>query len=74
MEPSLVNEMPVGVYPDELRSRGEDHHRAVLTEAQVRFILESRKGVSALARMFGCSNGAVQAVKQRRSWKHVSGK
>jgi hypothetical protein len=63
-------------------NKGEKHYKAVLTEVQVREIRRLHAGGSrvggmsyaALAKRFGVSTGAVEAVTQRRSWRHVQDK
>lgn len=54
--------------------RGERHHRAKITENDVRSIrAASASGASrrALAAQYGLSKRAIQFIVQRRNWKHV---
>lgn len=57
------------------RACGEDHHNAKLTQVgaaaiRARYVCSDRNnGASALAREFGLSMGAVQAVVKGRTWR-----
>ena len=55
--------------------RGENHPSAVLTENEVRRILQIHKdrrwGKVKIARQFNISVGAVSAILQNRSWKNI---
>lgn len=50
---------------------GEICYQAVLTEAQVREIRTARGTQQKLADKYGVSAGTVQAVLDRKSWKHL---
>jgi hypothetical protein len=50
---------------------GEHHHRAKLTEAQVREIRAAPKGTHAMALHYGISYGAVKNIRAGKSWKHL---
>lgn len=51
---------------------GENHPRAVLTEDQVKFIKAHPEiSTASLARIMGNKLGAVRAVRQGRTWKHL---
>lgn len=55
--------------------KGEASHLARLTEEKVRKIkkmLQLKIPMSEIARQFKCSSGAIHAIKDKRSWKHVS--
>lgn len=53
--------------------RGADHHGALLNEEAVRIIrAHPTTPLKPLAAMFGCSTNAVSAVRNGRTWKHVS--
>jgi len=67
-------------------NRGEDHGRAVLTEAAVRFIRknyipgnkggcgsESRFSLSGLGKRFGVSHRQIWRVVHMENWAHVEG-
>lgn len=51
--------------------RGERHSQAKLTEAAVREVRSSPESAVALARHLGVSAGAIDAIRQGRTWKHV---
>lgn len=52
---------------------GEKHHRAKLDEEKARFVKANTElGSSHLARLLGCSRTAIDAIKQGRTWKHVT--
>lgn len=54
---------------------GENHHRAVLTTADVLDIFRRRKNGQAtksIARDLGCSEDAVRGVVKRVTWRHVA--
>ena len=50
---------------------GEQHGRAKLTEQQVREMRASSKMQIDLADEYGITQGAVTAIVNRRTWKHV---
>jgi hypothetical protein len=55
--------------------RGEKHHRAKITENDVRAIREASTAGAprrALARQYGLSKRSIQFIVQRRNWAHVS--
>jgi hypothetical protein len=57
------------------RVRGEDHGRALLTEAQVRKIRNWPKSYGyrqTLSDMFGVSIYTITDIRSRKSWKHVA--
>ena len=51
--------------------QGSSHHRAILTEDDVRFIRSSDQTGYALAKLFGINSGAITNIRKRRTWKHV---
>lgn len=51
---------------------GEQHGKAKLTDAGVREIRTSAEGPTALARRFGVSKSAVEAVRAGKTWGHVA--
>lgn len=54
---------------------GEDHGRAVLTEADVRRIRQAPKHYGyrqQLARIFKVSVWTIDDVRNRKSWSHIS--
>jgi hypothetical protein len=54
---------------------GEAHHKAVLTEEQVRTLRRERDAGMTLPQLrdkYGISKSAVCAIAQRRVWKHVA--
>jgi hypothetical protein len=53
------------------QSCGAANYNAKLLESDVREIRASRESQRALARRFGVSPSAIQAIKERRSWKAV---
>lgn len=68
--------LPLGT-PEErrLRPRGEGHHKAKLTEEQVRDIRRRKaqgEGAGSVARVFGVSKRTVQMIMRGKLWKHVS--
>lgn len=54
--------------------RGDKHHRAKLTDGQVREIRRLRKEVSEkeLARRFGVSGSTIDSIVHYRSWKYLA--
>jgi hypothetical protein len=54
-------------------SRGERHYRAVLSEADVRFILANKGRIRQvdLAAKFGVTQGMVSSIHRGDSWKHI---
>ena len=59
-----------GVHKVRVR-RGTKHPNAVLTPSQVRAIRRSSETYSALSRKYGVSVGALQAVREFKTWAHV---
>lgn len=53
-------------------THGEGHHRARLKEPDVLFIRQSSLSNVALANTFGVHKQTVAAIRQRKSWKHLS--
>lgn len=53
------------------KRKGEDSHRARLTEQQARRILTSSQGGSELAVLFGVSRSCISQVRRGLSWKHL---
>lgn len=53
-------------------AKGEKHFKAKLTDAIVVEILTSPLGSRRLGRKFNVSKDAIQAVKRRKTWKHVT--
>lgn len=55
--------------------KGEDSHRAKITEATVKKIREPvkmpRERAKAYARLYGISEGYVYHLRARRRWKHL---
>lgn len=82
------NHLYIGTHLDNMRDKvvrhrcnslkGESDPKHKLTEAQVRFIRAHYKpfdreyGQGGLARMFNIPRTAVQAVIDRRNWKHIT--
>jgi hypothetical protein len=52
--------------------RGEQSPHSVLDETKVREIRESRMTYAKLSKKYGVAVSCIQAVKQRRTWKHVA--
>lgn len=56
-------------------ARGVDHHRAVLSEWDVReirrMVAEGKMTYTAIAREFGISQGHVSNIVARRTWAHL---
>ncbi len=48
--------------------KGEDHHRAKLSEIDVRLIHYDRNPVRDIARRFGVSAGMVSQIKSGKRW------
>lgn len=75
------NHLYLGSQQDNMRDRfargraniavGERHGFAKFTEAQVRYIRGSEKGVCELARKFGVWHGAISKIRLRKNWKHI---
>jgi len=69
-----------GTHADNVRDRairkrtavGERASKAKLTEANVREIRTSTAPLRELAKRYGVTSDAIQAVRYRRSWKHVA--
>jgi len=53
------------------QTQGETHGRSKLTDQDVRDIRASTETNRALGKKYGVSNVAIQAIKTRRTWKHV---
>ena len=53
------------------RERGEDRWNSKLTEDDVREIRKSNVKNSALAAEYCVTEGAIEHIKHRRTWKHV---
>lgn len=51
--------------------RGERHHKAVLTEAQVRAIYSDPRSSVKLALIFGVTKSTILFIKQGRTWRHL---
>lgn len=51
--------------------RGERHHQAKLTDAQVREIKGSQERGTELARRFGVTPTMVCAIRKGRAWRHL---
>ena len=71
--------LSTGTHADNVRDRvirrrtaiGERASKAKLTEVQVREIRASTDTLRSLAARYGVTSDAIQAVRYRRSWKHV---
>jgi HNH endonuclease len=55
-----------------IRARGETHHKAKLTEIDVRAVLTDSRSAYSLARVYGVSKHTVLMIRHRKIWKHVS--
>lgn len=53
--------------------KGEKHPMAILTEADVRAIRQSKASLNEEARRYGVVRYAIWAIRNGRNWKHVSG-
>lgn len=54
---------------------GDNHPCAILNETKVKEIrkmLENNATISSIARFFNCSAGAIEAIRNRTTWKHVT--
>ena len=51
---------------------GEKHHKATLTEDQVRYIYSSPKTGRALAKEFNVSGNTISRIKNRITWKEAT--
>ena len=51
--------------------RGEKHHSAKLTEAQVRYVRLSGKSAPVLARDLGVSRDLIYLIRRRRIWRDL---
>jgi hypothetical protein len=54
--------------------RGERHHRAILTEPEVREIRAQRAAgalLSTLSRRFGVAEATISRIALRQSWRHI---
>ena len=56
-----------------LHMNGEGNSSARLTRDQVKVILDSPVGASALAREYGVAKKTIQDIKHRRTWKYLYG-
>ena len=54
--------------------KGEDHHRAKLTEAQVRTIRSSNESADDLAKQYGVGRRMINKIRARQSWKWLEEK
>lgn len=56
-----------------MKSRGEAHHKAKLSEADVRLIIEVHPEVSTrkLAEKFEVSQSCIARIVSGRNWRHV---
>lgn len=54
------------------RARGERNWAAKFTESDVIEILKDKRSNSAIARLHGVDPSTIQAIKTRRTWRHVS--
>jgi hypothetical protein len=69
-----------GTHADNVRDRvirkrtaiGERASKAKLTESDVRAIRASAEPLRKLAARYGVTSDAIQAIRYRRSWKHVA--
>lgn len=52
--------------------KGEERHNAILTEDDVRYIRSSKERGVDLARRFGVTPTSIAAIRNGRSWKHVT--
>ncbi len=51
--------------------QGEDHHRAKLSESQVREIRSSTEHDTVVAKRYGISRSHAYQIKKQRKWKHL---
>lgn len=51
---------------------GERHHRAKLTERDVRNIISSGRPGVELARHYGVSKSAISRIRNGKSWRHIT--
>jgi hypothetical protein len=58
--------------PPEKRYKGEHHHSAKLTAAEVLEIRAHRQSYSQLSKRFGISKTAVARIIDGRTWKHLT--
>lgn len=56
----------------ERQARGEKHHKARLTEEQVREIRASHETNDALATKYNVNNGTIWFIRRGLTWKHVA--
>lgn len=54
------------------KARGEDNARAILSESDVRAILANHQTDSLVATQFGVTDATIAAVRQGRTWRHLS--
>ena len=52
-------------------ARGADHGRSVLDESEALKIFNDRRSYRKVAADFNVSHSTVQAIKQKRIWKHI---
>jgi hypothetical protein len=62
--------MPKGCHEGHVR--GEKHPFAKLSPALVKYILASDEPSHALAMRLEVSRGAIEDVRQRRTWRHIT--
>jgi HNH endonuclease len=51
--------------------KGVKHHKAKLTDEQVRFIRAQPKGGDALAQQFGVRRSTIVKIRSRQAWRHI---
>jgi len=54
-----------------LMHRGEDHHKAKLTEEQVKEIIVAEGSHSQIAIKYGISRAMISYIKRGKSWRHI---
>jgi DNA-binding XRE family transcriptional regulator len=59
-------------YRDRLAPSGPNHHRAKLSEEQVRQIRASKATQTALAKQFGVGQQTISRIKTGFNWKHYA--
>lgn len=53
------------------RPHGETHHRAKLTNKDIRLIRWSADTYRALAQRHGCSPATIYRIRALKAWKHI---
>lgn len=53
------------------RKRGSEHHKARVTETEVRAIRASTDKLDILAERYGLTRSATEKIKYRQTWKHI---